>query len=144
MDRALAATRDDVIERLALDAEALEALCRANGVRQLALFGSAVRDDFDAERSDLDLLVTIEAPTAATYADHYFALREGLERLAGRHIDLVTERSIENPYLRRHIIAEKVTLYSAPEGLVEPIEPRPSMTSALEPAQSMRSSASGG
>lgn len=113
MDQALAATRDVVFDRLALDPVALEALCRANGVRQLAIFGSAVRADFDAERSDLDVLVTIEATTHAVYADRYFNLKAGLEQLAGRSVDLLTDTSIENPYLRRRIMAEKVTLYAA-------------------------------
>jgi uncharacterized protein len=113
MDQTLAATRDVVIDRLALDPEALEALCRANGVRRLAIFGSAVRPDFDAERSDLDVLVTIEGATHAAYADQYFNLEAGLEQLAGRPVDLLTDTSIENPYRRRRIMAEKVTLYAA-------------------------------
>jgi uncharacterized protein len=97
LDQAFAATRGAVIDRLALDPDALEALCRANGVRHLALFGSAVRTDFDAEWSDLDFLVTIEAPTNAAYADRYLNLEEGLEQLAGRPGDLLTDSSIENP-----------------------------------------------
>jgi len=84
MGEAFSATRGAVIDRLALDPDALEALCRANGVRHLALFGSAVRTDFEAERSDLDFLVTIEAATNAAYADRCFNLNEGLEQLAGR------------------------------------------------------------
>lgn len=113
MDQAQAATPDAVIDRLDLDPEALAALCRANGVRNLALFGSAVRSDFDPERSDLDFLVTIEAATHTTYAECYFNLKKGLEHLTDRPVDLLTETSIENPYLRRRIMAEKVTLYAA-------------------------------
>jgi predicted nucleotidyltransferase len=113
MDQTFAATPDAVIARLSLDREALETLCRAHGVSHLALFGSAVRDDFEPERSDLDFLVMIEAPTNAAYADRYFSLKEGLEQLAGRAVDLLTESSIENPYLRRRIMGEKVTLYAA-------------------------------
>jgi uncharacterized protein len=103
----------EILTRMKLDHAALERLCRASGVRQLAVFGSAVRDDFDPERSDLDILVSLDAPSAAIYANHYFALKEGLERLAGRPVDLVTERSITNPYLARRIAEEKVTLYAA-------------------------------
>ncbi len=104
---------DPILKRLGLDRVALEALCRASGVRHLAVFGSAVRDDFDAERSDLDIVAALDAPSASTYADRYFMLKEGLERLTGRPVDLLTEPSITNPHLARHIAAERVTLYAA-------------------------------
>ena len=104
---------DHLLTRLNIDRAALEALCRANGVRRLALFGSVVRPDFDLQRSDLDVLVALDAPSCTTYADQYFSLMEGLERLTGRRVDLLTEQSITNRYLAQHISAEKVTLYAA-------------------------------
>lgn len=104
---------DTVLARLRLDRDALAALCRANGVRSLAVFGSAVRADFDATRSDLDFVVEIEAPTCVDYADRYFALRDGLERLAGRPVDLLTGPSLTNPYLKDDIERTKVVLHAA-------------------------------
>jgi predicted nucleotidyltransferase len=89
------------------------ALCRRVGVRQLDLFGSAVRDDFDPERSDLDFLVEFDPLPPARYADAYFALKEGLEALFGRSVDLVTPSSLANPYFRDQIVAERRTLYAA-------------------------------
>jgi hypothetical protein len=61
------------------------------GVRRLALFGSAARDEMRAE-SDVDLLVDLAGP--ASY-DRYFALLERLERLLGRRVDLVTESGLK-------------------------------------------------
>lgn len=90
---------------------ALDALCRRFGVRQLDLFGSAADNRFDAARSDIDLLVEFEPTPPGGYAAAYFALREALETLFGREVDLVTKAALKNPHLRRRIIAEKRTLF---------------------------------
>lgn len=86
--------------------------CRRFGVRRLALFGSAARDA--AEPRDLDLLVEFEptdSPNGA--ADRYFGLREGLEALFGKPIDLVVAGTVRNPYLLRAIEADLKPLYAA-------------------------------
>ena len=61
--------------------EQLANLCRQYHVQRLALFGSALRDDFDSVHSDLDFLVEFEPLPAGTYADTYFGLLEALEQL---------------------------------------------------------------
>ena len=95
--------------------DALPDACRRFHVRRLDLFGSAATGrDFDPARSDLDLLVTFEPMPPAEYADAYFGLRETLEALSGRPVDLVTEAALENPYLRRRVEAERRSLYRAP------------------------------
>jgi uncharacterized protein len=93
--------------------EQVAELCRKYHVRRLALFGSAVRDDFDRQRSDLDFVVEFEPPPAGTYANTYFGLIDALERLFGRPVDLVEAGSIRNPYFRQEIEARQVTLYAA-------------------------------
>ena len=45
-------------------------LCRAHHVRRLAVFGSAVREDFDPARSDIDLLVEFEPVESGAYFDN--------------------------------------------------------------------------
>jgi uncharacterized protein len=92
--------------------EQLEALCRRVGARRLDAFGSVVRDDFDAATSDLDFVVEFEPLAPVRYAEAYFSLKQALESLFGRPVDLVTEGSIDNPYLRRRIDAERQTLYA--------------------------------
>ena len=57
---------------------ALTALCRQFNVRRLELFGSAAKGSFNPTSSDLDFLVTLEAPTAADYADNYLGLAQAL------------------------------------------------------------------
>ena len=50
------------------------ALCRRHGARRLDLFGSATREDFDAQHSDLDFLVKFEDLEPTQYAQAYLAL----------------------------------------------------------------------
>lgn len=68
------------------------------GVKRLSLFGSAARDEMD-ERSDVDVLVEFEGP--ATFRG-YFDLKDYLEVLLGRTVDLVTEQGLK-PRARRHV-----------------------------------------
>ena len=88
------------------------ALCRHHGARRLDLFGSATRDDFDAQQSDLDFLVEFEDLEPTQYAQAYFALKEGLERIFGRPVDLVTKDNLGNPYFRQRVRSERQNLYA--------------------------------
>lgn len=67
-------------------------------VQGLSLFGSAARDEL-RDGSDIDVLVQFDGPT--TY-EGYFNLKEYLEALLGRTVDLVTERGLK-PRARRHV-----------------------------------------
>jgi len=88
-------------------------LCDRYGVRRLALFGSALRDDFDPGRSDLDLLVEFSPTSPQEHAEAYFGLLENLESLFGRRVDLLELGAVRNPYLRREIEEQQETLYAA-------------------------------
>src|SRR5258708_39052450 len=82
----------------------LESLCRRFYVRRLELFGSAARDDFDPARSDLDFLVEFEREhPEALSLDTYFGLKEALEALFERRVDLVEPGAVRNPYLKMSI-----------------------------------------
>jgi uncharacterized protein len=93
---------------------ALDILCRRFGVRRLDLFGSVADDRFDPARSDIDLLVEFDSSLPGGYAAAYFGLREALEALFGRTVDLVTEPALKNPHLRRRIASEKRLLFPRP------------------------------
>jgi predicted nucleotidyltransferase len=92
----------------------LPEVCRRFHVRRLDLFGSAVAGGFDPARSDLDLLVAFEPLPPSDYAAAYFGLREALETLVGRPVDLVTEAALRNPHFRRRVEAERHPLFPAP------------------------------
>jgi len=91
----------------------LEAVCRRRAVQRLEVFGSAVRDDFDAATSDLDFLVEFDATADLPALDRYFGLKEDLETLFGRPVDLVMPRAVRNPYLRAEMDRDRRLLYAA-------------------------------
>lgn len=91
---------------------AIEALCRRHGVRALAVFGSILRDDFDTERSDVDVLVEFEADVAGSFSN-FLDLKESLEKILGRSVDLMEPRAIRNRRLRYYIERSKSPVYEA-------------------------------
>jgi predicted nucleotidyltransferase len=91
----------------------LQDFCRRFGVRRLDLFSSAAREDFDPARSDLDFLYEFEAKPPGGYADAFFGLKESLERLFGRPVDLIAADSIRNPYFRESVEETRTQLYAA-------------------------------
>lgn len=93
--------------------EELARLCSQRHVRRLELFGSAATGRFDPVRSDLDFLVEFEDLQPAEYAEDYFGLLHALEDLFEKSIDLVTVRSLTNPYLVREIERDRTLLYAA-------------------------------
>jgi hypothetical protein len=88
-------------------------LCRQFHVRRLELFGSALGDAYDPERSDLDFLVEFEAMPDGGYVDAFFGFKESLEQLFGRPVDLVVGSAIRNPYFRQSIEQSKALVYAA-------------------------------
>jgi uncharacterized protein len=90
----------------------IDALCRAVGVRRLDLFGSAVDGRFD-DNSDVDVLVEFDRGPGFDYFGSYFALKDGLERILGRPVDVVSATSIRNPYFRAEVMRTREPLYAA-------------------------------
>ncbi len=91
----------------------LEQLCRHFHVKTLELFGSAADGSFNPGRSDLDFLLEF-LPEAASRPFHgYFDLKEALERLFGRQVDLVMPSAIRNPYFLKAVNQQRKVLYAA-------------------------------
>jgi predicted nucleotidyltransferase len=92
--------------------EAIVALCQKHGVKELFVFGSVVRDDFGPE-SDIDFQVKYPDRKSATdQFDIYISLKNELEALLHRNVDLVELDTIQNKYLRFFINQEKKALYA--------------------------------
>ena len=91
----------------------IEALCRRFHVRRLEVFGSALRDDFDLVRSDVDFLVEFDASPDINVFEAYFDLRQQLCELLGRPVDLVMPSALRNPYVRAGIEAHRELVYAA-------------------------------
>ena len=93
--------------------EPLAELCRKWGIVKLELFGSALRDDFDRTKSDVDMLVTF-APGALPGWDYFAKLPEDLARIFGRKVDITQRSALEhsgNWIRRRAILESSVPIY---------------------------------
>jgi len=97
---------------LRLDRDAIADVCRQNGVKRLVVFGSAVTDRFDPADSDVDFLVEFRNDVKNRF-DAYFGLKESLESLLGRPVDLVAPVALENPYFAASVADSAQELYAA-------------------------------
>jgi uncharacterized protein len=88
----------------------IEKLCRQHNVDKLYIFGSFVTDSFSS-RSDIDLLVSFGDVDLFNYYDNYLGIKESLEKLLSRSIDLVEDQAVKNPILRRSIDRNKKLIY---------------------------------
>lgn len=93
--------------------ERLEEFCRRWKIVELRIFGSAIREDFRPD-SDLDLLVRFASDADWSLLDHV-AMEEELTSIAGRKVDLVSQRAIERSsnWIRRKSILESAEPYFA-------------------------------
>lgn len=89
----------------------LKALLAENQVERAYLFGSVCTDRFNSE-SDVDMLIKFkDGLDFGVYTDNYFLLVEKLEKLFNRKVDLLTERSLNNPYFIEEINETKQQIY---------------------------------
>jgi predicted nucleotidyltransferase len=93
--------------------EQIERLCRAFHVRRLDVFGSAIREDFDPARSDIDFLVDYDPAVGPPSLREYFRLRDALAGLVGRPVDLVMAGAIRNRYINADIEATREPVHAA-------------------------------
>ncbi len=95
--------------RIAVPQAEIEAFCRRNHIRRLALFGSVIREDFTPD-SDVDVLVEFEPGKTPGYA--FFGMQDELSDLLGRQVDLNTPQDLSK-YFRDEVLAEAESLYVA-------------------------------
>ena len=88
-----------------------DALCRDHKVKFLYAFGSSVTDRFDYEKSDIDFLVEIDDEDPIERGEKLISLWDLFELFFHRKIDLLTDSSIRNPFLRKNIDSTKVLIY---------------------------------
>ncbi len=93
-----------------LNMDKIKALCAKHKVNKLFVFGSVLKDTFTNE-SDIDFVVDFEKLDLSDYADNYFDLKDQLESIFNRPVDLLEEKGIRNPYFRKQIENEKHLIY---------------------------------
>jgi predicted nucleotidyltransferase len=86
-------------------------LCKDHKVKYLYAFGSSVTDEFDTDRSDIDLLVEIDSGDPVDRGEKLLSLWDSFEGFFNRKVDLLTDSSIRNPYLKKSIDSTKVLIY---------------------------------
>jgi uncharacterized protein len=89
---------------------AIDKLCKENKVNQLYVFGSVLTDKFN-EKSDIDFIVDIENEDPFEYTDNYFNLQFGFENLFKREIDLLSLKSLKNPYFIKNVERTRKLIY---------------------------------
>lgn len=88
-----------------------QSLCEKHKVKSLYAFGSSVHDDFNPETSDIDLIAEIEEEDPIERGENIMSLWDAFEVFFSRKVDLITNRSIQNPFLKKSIEATKILIY---------------------------------
>ena len=97
--------------RVDIPTEKIAEFCRRWQVKELAIFGSALGEDFRPD-SDVDVLVLFQEDAKWSLFDHMKA-EEELKHIFGREVDLVEKRAIRNPFRRHHILSNCEVIYAA-------------------------------
>ncbi len=97
-------------------------LCRSHKVDKIYAFGSSITDHFDPKTSDIDVVVKIDIDDPVDRGEALLSLWDNLEILFNRKVDLLTEDSIRNPYLKSNINRTKKLIYSDISSSIELIE----------------------
>ena len=90
----------------------IEAFCRKWKIREMALFGSVLRDDFGPD-SDVDVLVPFEDKVPWSLLD-VIAAEQELKELFDRKVDLVEKKCLRNPFRRHSIFSTMQVIYGCP------------------------------
>jgi predicted nucleotidyltransferase len=104
-------TGDAKMTDLSIHTAAIAALCRQLGIQRLDVFGSAVRRELTPE-SDIDVVVRFDRSQGHMFT-RYFDLKESLERIFSRPVDIVLEDRVTNPFFRESLERTRVNVYGA-------------------------------
>ena len=88
----------------------IKAVCMQHNVESLFAFGSVCTDKFN-KNSDIDLLITFQPMDVVEYSDKYFEIAEIFEKIFERPVDLLTNKSLKNPYFIDSLNKTKTLLY---------------------------------
>jgi predicted nucleotidyltransferase len=101
--------------KIPIDYEKIVGFCQRWKIIEFALFGSVLRDDFQPDSSDIDVLISF-APDAHWTLFDWVEVEEDARQLFQRKVDLISRRGIERSqnYLRRQTILNSTqVIYAA-------------------------------
>ena len=90
----------------------IKKICLDLKLKQLDLFGSATTDDFGPD-SDLDIIIQFKQDADLNHFDNYFKLKEELQDIFHRPIDIIIDGSVKNPYLKEAIAQTRKNVYAS-------------------------------
>ena len=88
----------------------IDRVCRSLPIKRLGLFGSAVTSSFGPS-SDVDVLVVFDASADIDLFDKYFELKEKLEKIFDREVDLVIDRPFRNSVFQKEVEKTRTVVY---------------------------------
>ena len=91
--------------------EKIKEYCKTYKVKELYAVGSVVSDSF-SDNSDIDLLIKFDNISVEEYTDNYFTLHKLFRKIFNREIDLITDKSLNNPFFIKSIEKSKKLLYA--------------------------------
>jgi hypothetical protein len=97
--------------RINIPTAKIEDFCRRWKIKEFALFGSVLREDFRPD-SDVDVLVSFEPDGGITF-DNRVEMLDELAEIFGREVDMVEKDAIRNPFRRYDILTTKEVVYAA-------------------------------
>ncbi len=103
---------NDLDRRLKIEPEQLKEICQQWKIIELALFGSVLKDDFNAQ-SDIDILVSFDEGTAIAFFD-LETIEEQLSMLFNRPVDLVTRKAVQQSHnwiRKQNILSNSQVIY---------------------------------
>lgn len=90
------------------DRDRVVSFCRDRGIVRLSVFGSVLREDFDPERSDIDVLADFKPEATRGIGFRFFSYGDELAEILGRKVDFCSRL---DPRLERTVRREAVTIY---------------------------------
>jgi predicted nucleotidyltransferase len=94
-----------------IDREQIARFCRERGIRKLSLFGSVLHQDFDPQRSDVDVLAEFEPGVLKNVGFQYFGYAEELAAIIGRKVDFCSRL---HPLILGRVKDELFPVYERP------------------------------
>lgn len=97
---------------LQVDDSEISRICERHKVRRLDVFGSVLTEAFNTQ-SDIDFIVEFERDGYVGAFDQLMELKEDLEKLFSRPVDLIVNRPFRNPHFQREIEKTRPRIYAA-------------------------------
>ncbi len=85
-------------------------ICKTLPIKRLGIYGSALTDKFTSD-SDVDVLVLFDTDKKIDYFDNYFKLKEQLEIIFKREVDLIIDKPFKNPIFNKSVEKSRLTIY---------------------------------